>query len=50
MVWHKCNCVQAENINRQGDGVSARDVDSAIAALSVSGQPAADPHPERCTL
>ena len=39
---------QAENVNRTGSGVMARDVDSAIAALSVSGRPEVDAHPERC--
>lgn len=38
---------QGENVNRLGEGASARDVDSAIAALSVSGQPEVDAHPER---
>jgi len=39
--------VDGENVNRLGEGASARDVDSAIAALSVSGQPEVDAHPER---
>ncbi len=39
---------QAENVNRTGDGMAARDVDSAIAALSISGRPEVDAHPERC--
>lgn len=40
--------VDGQNVNRFGEGVMARDVDSAIVALSASGkQPDADPHPER---
>ncbi len=37
-------------MNRLGEGVLARDVDSAIAALSVSGQPEVDAHPERWAI
>ena len=40
--------VDVANVNREAEGVEARSVDAALAALTMGSSEAEDRHPERC--